>query len=143
MFRSKSFCILSHNFKHDFTRNIPRILPFYSMHNRNIIEHGLKCMFIFLDLDDSCVRADPLALKSVLCFGLHTTSTRHKIISGDGPSGIRGGGNSGFDKSPNTGLSGGNGNNKDKNFLCPNCGNVCTQIEEFLCKFLLLFTLQF
>lgn len=72
------------------------------------------------------------------CSGLHSTSYRRKAIPGppgEGGSGIRGGG---FDKNASTGLGGNsNGNNKDKNFLCPNCGNVCTQIEEFLCEFTL------
>ena len=81
---------------------------------------------------------------------LHTTSNKFKVILGPpadgGANGLRGGG---FDKSTNTGLSsgsasgssgGGNGsNNKDKNFLCPNCGNVCTQIEEFLCMLNMVF----
>lgn len=70
------------------------------------------------------------------CGGLHSTSYRRKAIPGppgEGGSGIRGGG---FDKNVGTGLGGNsNGNNKGKNFLCPNCGNVCTQIEEFLCEF--------
>lgn len=68
-------------------------------------------------------------------------SVRQIVIGtpGDGSSGLRGGG---FDKGSNTGLGGtssGGGGNKDRNFLCPNCGNVCTQIEEFLCKFVSIF----
>lgn len=67
----------------------------------------------------------------------------------DGTNGLRGGSSSGnstegFDKGHSSTLGSGAGNNnsnnnnngggsKDKNFLCPNCGNVCTQIEEFLC----------
>lgn len=73
----------------------------------------------------------------------------------DGTNGLRGGGSGGsstegFDKGHSSSLGSGSGNNssnnnsngsgsgsgKDKNFLCPNCGNVCTQIEEFLCMFI-------
>ena len=77
-------------------------------------------------------------LGKVFCVGLHTSTANYKIIGspgGDGGNGIRGGGGSGFDKTTTSGIgSNGNGSNKDKNFLCPNCGNICTQIEEFLCK---------
>lgn len=77
---------------------------------------------------------------------LHTTSYRRKTVTGgipgDGGNGVRGGGFGGDKTTSTTGVGGGgsvgggsgggSGSNKDKNFLCPNCGNICTQIEEFL-----------
>ena len=82
----------------------------------------------------------------IICLNrLHTNIVNRKSFDG-----IRGGSGGGFDKGQTTngsptngsgsnhtsGTSGSGGsNNKDKNFLCPNCGNVCTQIEEFLCEY--------
>lgn len=91
------------------------------------------------------------------CIQFHSSSKCKRSFINDGgnsTSGIRGGGTGSgtggtfgsgpFDKGHVTTGSGsggstGNGNdgngsgeNKDKNFLCPNCGNICTQIEEFL-----------
>lgn len=135
MFRRNSFVILQNNFKnhrhHEFT---------------TVSNHDRKWRMNRSD------NSPPSPYIIYMNRRLHTNIVVRKSFYGvRGGSDSGGAGGGGFDKgqptsgSPSNGSgssnknagssgSGGGSNNKDKNFLCPNCGNVCTQIEEFLCK---------
>ncbi|KAH9506853.1 hypothetical protein DERF_011565 [Dermatophagoides farinae] len=133
MFRRNSFVILQNNFKnhrhHEFT---------------TVSNHDRKWRMNRSD------NSPPSPYIIYMNRRLHTNIVVRKSFYGvRGGSDSGGAGGGGFDKgqptsgSPSNGSgssnknagssgSGGGSNNKDKNFLCPNCGNVCTQIEEFL-----------
>ncbi|KAI7697606.1 ATP-dependent Clp protease ATP-binding subunit clpX-like [Sarcoptes scabiei] len=92
----------------------------------------------------NCLRSN--SLRRSVSLNLHTLIKNRKTFISDGGFSSTKGARSGFDKnhpssngSGSSGVgnsshsSGGNsGGSKDKNFLCPNCGNICIQIEEFL-----------